>query len=179
MIDHGYKKLEIYKRAHRLAVEVHATALRLPKFEMFEEGSQVRRSSKSVSSQIVEGYSLRKNKKEFLQYLSRAYASATETKEHLELLFETKSLNDEALFNKFVEEYELLCAKIFRFIKAVMEEHEKPYYLQEENAVYEVKTDLNQDPTIDSESSTLSDSEEQKSEIRNLKSEIRNRGSYD
>jgi len=29
----------------------------LPKFELFEEGGQVRRSSKSVAAMIVEGYS--------------------------------------------------------------------------------------------------------------------------
>jgi four helix bundle protein len=53
--------LKIYKRAHQLAVEIHKMSLSLPQFEMYEEGSQVRRSSKSVSSQIVEGYCLKKD----------------------------------------------------------------------------------------------------------------------
>ena len=89
--------LKIYKKAHRLAVEIHKMTLRLPSFEMYEEGSQIRRSSKSVSSQIVEGYSLRNYKNEYIHYLSRAYASNRETKEHLDYLFETGSLKDEAL----------------------------------------------------------------------------------
>ncbi|MCZ6777265.1 MAG: four helix bundle protein [Ignavibacteria bacterium] len=83
MDERGYKKLEVYQLAHRLAVEVHKMSLGLPKHELYEQGSQIRRSSKSVSAQIVEGFSLRKNKNEFLQYLNRAYASATETLEHL------------------------------------------------------------------------------------------------
>ncbi|NVM20458.1 MAG: four helix bundle protein [Desulfobacterales bacterium] len=51
-----YKDLEICQLAHTLAVECHQVSLRLPKFEMYEEGSQLRRSSKSISSLIVEGF---------------------------------------------------------------------------------------------------------------------------
>jgi len=74
--------------------------LGLPKHEMYEQGSQIRRSSKSVSAQIVEGYCLKKHKNEFLLYLNRAYALAGETIEHLDLLFETKCLTDENLYQR-------------------------------------------------------------------------------
>ena len=50
--NQGYKKLKIYQLAHDLAVRVHRMSMTLPKFETFEEGSQIRRSSKSVSSNI-------------------------------------------------------------------------------------------------------------------------------
>jgi len=51
----SYKDLEIYKLSHSLAVGVHKMTLKeLPKFEMYEEGSQIRRSSKSIVSNIVE-----------------------------------------------------------------------------------------------------------------------------
>jgi four helix bundle protein len=81
--DDGYKKLDVYAKSHTLAIKVHAMTLSLPRYELYEQGSQVRRSSKSVCAQIVEGYSLRVYKKEFLLYLHRAYASARETAEHL------------------------------------------------------------------------------------------------
>ena len=55
MVDEGYKKLEIYQQGHELAIQVHEMRMTLPKFEMYEEGSQIRRSAKSVSSNIVEG----------------------------------------------------------------------------------------------------------------------------
>jgi four helix bundle protein len=51
----SYRELEIYKESKRLAIEIHKMTLDLPKFELFEEGGQVRRSSKSVTSMIVEG----------------------------------------------------------------------------------------------------------------------------
>jgi len=136
MVDQGFKKLDIYNVAHQLAIEVHAMTLSLPKYELYEEGSQVRRSSKSVPSQIVEGYCLRRHKNEFLLYLNRAYASAEETREHLELLFSTKSLIDERLYRDLSEKYESLCRMIFRFIETVMDKHGKPYYLHEEEPEY-------------------------------------------
>jgi four helix bundle protein len=50
MEEQGYKKLEVYQLAHKLAVEVHGMSMQLPKHEMYEQGSQIRRSSKSVSA---------------------------------------------------------------------------------------------------------------------------------
>ncbi len=131
MEEQGYKRLEIYRLAHRLAVEVHRMTLALPRHELFEEGGQIRRSSKSVSAQIVEGYCLRKNKNEFLQYLNRAYASSHETVEHLEFLRETGSLSDEDLYRQLHEEYESLCRMIFRFIAGVAAEHVAPKFVRE------------------------------------------------
>ena len=67
----NYKNLEIWQLARELAVEIHKMTLtELPKFEMFEEGSQIRLSIKSVKSTIVEGYGRRRYKQEFLRFLS-------------------------------------------------------------------------------------------------------------
>jgi four helix bundle protein len=132
----GYRRLEIYQRAHRLAVEVHRLTLTLPKFEMYEEGSQVRRSSKSVAAQIVEGYCLRKNKAEFMQYLNRAYASCHETLEHLTFLDETALLENREEIGQLREEYEALCKMIFRFLEGVSANHTKPGFVREGSAVY-------------------------------------------
>ena len=44
----SYKKMEIWKIARDVSVDIHYMTLNsLPKFEMYEEGSQIRRSSKS------------------------------------------------------------------------------------------------------------------------------------
>jgi len=44
----SYKELEIYKLAYELALKVHDLSLLLPKYELYEQGSQIRRSSKSI-----------------------------------------------------------------------------------------------------------------------------------
>lgn len=65
---------------------------------MCEEGSQIRRSIKSVKSSIVEGYGRRAYKQEFLKFLTYASASNDETVDHLETLYETGSLTERELF---------------------------------------------------------------------------------
>jgi four helix bundle protein len=51
----SYKDLEFYKLSKQLAIRVHKMSLTLLKYELYEEGSQVRRSSKEVVSAMVEG----------------------------------------------------------------------------------------------------------------------------
>ncbi len=134
--DYGYKKLEVYQLSHSLAVQVHEMSLTLPKHEMYEEGSQIRRSAKSVACNIVEGYSLRKYNNEYLHYLYRAHGSSEETSEHLLLLFQTKSLNDVRLFDQLAAEYKKLNGMLFNYIRFVEKEFESPAYLKDQSFGY-------------------------------------------
>lgn len=56
----SYKDLDIYSVSIRLFLDLHPTTLKLPKYELYEWGSQFKRSSDSVVSNIVEGYSRRR-----------------------------------------------------------------------------------------------------------------------
>ena len=123
----SYKDLEIYLLSKKLAVRVHKMTLDdLPKFEMFEEGSQIRRSSKSIVSNIVEGYGRRRYKNEFVRFLTYAVGSCDETKTHLEMLYETGSLNKQNIFEQLINSYEEVGAKLFRFREAVIKGHRSP-----------------------------------------------------
>jgi len=126
----GYRKLKVYQKAHRLALEIHKMSLALPKFELYEEGSQIRRSFKSVSSNIVEGFSLRHYKNEYLRCLSLAYASSQETIEHLDYLFETGSLSDEELYSRLHKGYDDLCGVLSNLIQSVREKHETNIFIK-------------------------------------------------
>ncbi len=121
-----YKDLEIYQLAHALAIECHEVSLRLPKFEMYEEGSQLRRSSKSISSLIVEGFGRRRYKADFVKFLVYSQASCDETKEHLEMVYDTQSLTDKDLFKRLMSRYDQLGAKISKFIASVEQHHRTP-----------------------------------------------------
>ena len=95
----SYKNLEIWRLARELVVDIHKMAFEeLPKHEMYEVGPQIRRSSKSVKSNSVEGYGRRHYEQDFLRFLHFALASNMETIDHLETLFETSSLKDEVLY---------------------------------------------------------------------------------
>lgn len=126
----GYKRLEIYKLARELAINVHRMTLGLPKFEMYEEGSQIRRSSKSILANIVEGYCLRRHKNEYLQYLHRAFGSSQETIIHLDILYETRSLTDKNLYDELSEKYDHLGRMLFRFMETISSEHLSPKYIK-------------------------------------------------
>ena len=79
-----YRDLEIWKMARELAALVHKMSLeKLPKFEMYEEDSQIRRSAKSVSSNLVEGFGRRSYKNDYIKFLTYALASCDETIDHL------------------------------------------------------------------------------------------------
>ncbi len=119
----SYRKLEVWQVSREIVIEVHKMSLQLPKFELFEEGQQIRRSSKSVKSTIVEGYGRRRYKNEFIKFLVYAQASNDETIDHLETLFETGSFSDERTFISLKEKIDLLGRKLNRFIQAIEEGH--------------------------------------------------------
>jgi len=117
----SYDDLKIYELAKELAVMVHRMTLEtLPKFEMYEEGSQIRRSSKSIPANIVEGFGRRRYKNEFIQFLTYAVASCDETKAHL--LHETGSLKQD-IFERLFQGYKEMGAKLFNFRESVIKGH--------------------------------------------------------
>lgn len=120
----NYRDLEIWQLAREATVAVHEMTLtRLPKFEQFETGSQIRRSVKSVRANIVEGYGRRRYKAEFIRFLVFAHASCDETIDHLDTLHETGSLNDAALHRRVRELLDRLGGKLNHFIASVERSH--------------------------------------------------------
>jgi len=117
----SYKDLEIYKLSYDLAVKVHRMSLKLPQYEIYEEGSQVRKSSKGVTSCIAEGYGRKKYKAEFVKFFVYAHASCDETIVHLNFI---KDIHDfiEKEVESFIGLYDELGGKISRFINFVEKE---------------------------------------------------------
>ena len=114
----SYKDLEIYNMSYELAVKVHKMSLGLPKYEMYEEGSQLRRSSKGITSCIVEGFGRRRYKSDFIKFLVYAHASCDETILHLNFLNDTHRLNKKEM-KSFFDGYNELGGKINKFIQYV------------------------------------------------------------
>jgi four helix bundle protein len=142
----SYKKLEIWQLANELVIKIHNMTLHeLPKFEMFEEGSQIRRSSKSVKSLIVEGYGRRAYKKDFIRFLINSLASNNETIDHLENLFNTTSLTDKNLYTDLLQKLEILGRKINSFISSVEKHHNA---LMEEKEFYQISNLSNPESNI-------------------------------
>lgn len=114
----GYQDLDIYKISLALFYKIHPTSLLLPKYELYELGSQIKRSSDSVNSNIVEGYGRNRYKADFIRFLVFSHSSCLETKGHL--------IKINHLYNglipdieRYITDYDNLGAKIFNFIKYV------------------------------------------------------------
>lgn len=91
----SYKDLDIYTISYDLAIKAHRMSLGLPQFELYEEGSQLRRAAKSVTANIVEGYGRKKYKAELVKFLIYAHASCDETMVHLNFIKDTHGLDGE------------------------------------------------------------------------------------
>ncbi|WP_410004665.1 four helix bundle protein [Aequorivita nionensis] len=112
----SYKDLDIYNLAFDYAIEVHKMSLLLPKFELYEMGSQVRRSSKSVKDNIVEGYGRRKYKQDFVKFLIYSHASLLECLSQLQMI---QNIYVDVPVNDLIDKYDLLGGKIYSFISYV------------------------------------------------------------
>ncbi len=113
----AYKELKIYQIAYQLAIQVHKASLKLPKFELYEQGSQVRRSSKSIKDTISEGYGRRRYKADYIKFLVYAQASCDECLSQIEMINELYPEIPE--FNEFNESYIQLGKMINKFIKVI------------------------------------------------------------
>ncbi|MBI6118571.1 four helix bundle protein [Salegentibacter maritimus] len=112
----SYRDLDIYNLSFKYAIEVHKASLKLPKFELYEQGSQVRRSSKSIKDNIVEGYGRRRYKQDFVKFLVYAHASLLECLAQLEMIDELYEIEEITTLRK---RYDLLGGKIYSFIQYV------------------------------------------------------------
>ena len=72
--------LEVYRRAYRVSLEVHRASLELPRIEQFALADQLRRSSKSICANLVEGFAKQsRSAAEYRRYLTVAIGSSDET----------------------------------------------------------------------------------------------------
>ena len=114
----SYRDLEIYQLSYQLAMKIHHMSLSLPKYEIYEEGRQIRKSSKGVSSTIVEGYGRRKYKNDFVRFLVYAQASCDETEVHLEFIHDSGYITND-VYMELKKENDKLGRKINKFIQYV------------------------------------------------------------
>lgn len=114
----SYRDLDVYKMSFELFIKTHQISLKLPKYELYELGSQIRRSADSVNSNIVEGYGRKRYKLDFIKFLTYSIASNDETLNHfLKINRLYPHLTEEV--GPIIEEYNHLGKKLNLFIKYV------------------------------------------------------------
>ena len=114
----SHEDLDIYKISLVLFYKIHKASLQLLKYELYELGSQIRRSADSVNSNMVEGYGRKRYKADFIKFLVYSHSSCLETKAHL---LKIKHIYIGLLpdVDQFIADYDVLGAKIYTFIQYV------------------------------------------------------------
>ena len=81
----SYRDLDVFQRSMAALVAVHRLVQKFPDFERYVLTDQMRRASKSIPTNVAEGYGRRKSVKEFRRFLDIALGSANEMVVHLEI----------------------------------------------------------------------------------------------
>ena len=101
----SYEDLKVYQKLCELHLEVNELTFTFPKFELYELGSQLRRSSNSAPANIAEGWN-NKHINIYLEGINRAQGELRETKHHLKIAFKKgymKQTRYEGLINRYDE----------------------------------------------------------------------------
>jgi len=90
-----YKELKAYQKGFQLAMKIFEVTKTFPKEESYALIDQIRRSSRSVCSNIAEGYRKRLYVKHFVAKLSDADMENTETQVWLDFALSCKYISKE------------------------------------------------------------------------------------
>lgn len=107
----SYEDLKVYQKLFNLAIEIHHLTLTFPKFELYELGSQLRRSSNSAPANLAEGWS-NKYINLYLEGINRSLGEIRETEHHLKIAFKKGYLTEKQL-NDYIKRYNE-CARMLK-----------------------------------------------------------------
>lgn len=80
----SFRDLRVYQELKRLHLELNTASLRFPRFEMYELGSQMRRSSNAAPAILAEGWGSRHTNM-YLEAINRSKGELRETQHHLDV----------------------------------------------------------------------------------------------
>jgi four helix bundle protein len=90
-----YKDLIVFQKAYQLAMDIFEETKKFPKEEKYSLIDQIRRSSRSVCTNLAEAYRKRRYKAHFISKLSDSEAENTETEVWLDFSKDCKYLSIE------------------------------------------------------------------------------------
>lgn len=101
----SHRELRVYKLAFENAMKIYTLSKTFPKEETYSLTDQIRRSSRSVFSNIAEAFRRRKYPRSFSSKLNESEAEAAETQNWLDFALECNYISIET--NHFIDkEYE-------------------------------------------------------------------------
>jgi four helix bundle protein len=105
------RELEVYRLAFDTAMEIFEISKNFPVEEKYSLTDQIRRSSRSVCTNLAEGWLKRRYKAVFINKLSDAEQEAAETQTWLEFALMCNYINKQ-IFEKLDDKYEHIFAML-------------------------------------------------------------------
>ena len=110
-----HKDLDVYKISFEAAMDIFEISKNFPKEETYSLTDQIRRSSRSVSSNIGEAFRKRRYPKAFISKLSDSEGEAAETQVWLDFSLRCKYIDNER-YNELFDKYDHILAMIVNMI---------------------------------------------------------------
>ena len=101
----GFRGLRVYQLAFKLAMEIYRESKKFPREELYSLTDQIRRASRSVASNIGEGYRRKLYPKMFVSKMSDADGEGSETQVWIEFAYACGYISAE-LRLRWIEGYE-------------------------------------------------------------------------
>ena len=106
----GFTELECYKYSRELRKSISILVNKFPKEEKYELVSQIKRSSRSITANIAEGYG-RYTYSDTRHFFIISRGSVTETMEHLTTAYDENYITDDILKSELDK-----CETVFKLI---------------------------------------------------------------
>lgn len=100
----SYEKLTVYQNSYKLAYRVHQFSLILPRYLQYDISDQIRRASRSIPSNIAEGYSRGVSAADTRRFVLMALGSNTEVLFNLQFLRDCRLIRED-LFSELYTAY--------------------------------------------------------------------------
>lgn len=110
-----HREMDVYKLGFEAAMEIFNVTTKFPKEEIYSLTDQIRRSSRSVCSNLSEAWRKRRYEGSFLNKLNDAEAEASETQTWLEFSLKCGYL-DEATAKSLYQKYDHILGKLVNMI---------------------------------------------------------------
>src|SRR5690349_16634272 len=113
MAAKSFEDLDVFKKAYRISLEIHKATLKFPDIEQRSVADQIRRASKSVCANIVEGFAKQVHSKaEFRRFVMNALGSSDEMRMWIRYCLDLGYI-DEQTWQRWRDEYHAISKMLY------------------------------------------------------------------
>lgn len=112
----SFRDLEVYQESYQLMLLIHKATIKFPSYEKIDLVPQMRKASKSIPSNIAEGWAKRIHEKEFKKHLIIAIGSANEMEVHIQIAMDLVYLQKD-FGQDLLKRYSILGKKLTNLYK--------------------------------------------------------------